>query len=637
MHRLKTILLVAFGTLLVLLVVDSVVYPQWIEPLIKIDDRIAEKSVQYDELKAVEDQVQRAVKQYKQLVSRVGSLSIGEVETDLRERLNRLIEKHGLQDASTTPSRPKRDAKTDLTYLTITVKGQGTLQAAVEFLRDVTELPQLARVTNPAIYPASQSRKDRGPTQMNIRVPIEILIPPAHKKVKIKKEEVVQPESFVRHRERDYSPLWTGAPFTPEPDYKPLKADAGKDVNLRRPQSRKTSLNARVTGGDGQYTCKWEPSDGLEDPSDCKTNLDVSEPCDRTYVVTVTDGRGITATDTLRVVVKEERKPTVPVIVDDFKEVAPPVRRDKDGRYKQLVMVLETRGGADHVSEVMIENNKSRQTEYYSPGAEFDGGELVELRPTGALVRRKDGYFIYPIGGYLVEDINVEDSVADDFPSLKAAAQRIQEVEQKAAAEAAQKAAAEAAKHKTATETTPTKTGEADQKDAPPKPDATPMPAAGNQEGPTIGDKTVPETGKPVTSAEEPESKSNRPAVRKTTRSGTKQSGTHRPGVRRPGRTQVPRTGQAKPADTTEEKPGQPTQNKGRQPGKRRTFKPRVMDSKAGQESKPAGDQQGGSKTGKEEDEKAKKKDEDKDKNKDKDQDQGKDEQENKGKDAEDE
>lgn len=620
------ILSAVFALAVMYVLVTSVVYPRWIEPLVSIDERIAEKQERYDELKAVEDDVARATKKYVALVARVGSFEIERVETELRDRLNKLIEKHGLQDASTAPSRPKRDQKTDVTYLTITVKGTGTLQAAVEFLRDVAELPHLARVTSPAIYPASRSRKDRGPTKMNIRVPVEILIPPPHRKVGvIKQEDLVQPELFVRHQGREYSSLWDGTPFTHEPDYKPLKVDAGKDVNLPRPKTRKISLNARTTGGDGLYTCKWEPKEGLTDANACRSKIDVSQPCDRTYVVIVADGQGKTATDTLRVVVREP--PQEPEVVDT-KPPRPVKVVDPRWKYRknmQLVMVLGTRSGRDQISEAMINNKKAHQDEYYARGQEFDGGELVSLHPTGVLVRRKDGFFIYPIGGWLDEDISVVDPAADAYPQLKEAALRIRKVEdekatqeaaRKTAAEAEQKAA-EAARQKTAAEATSDKTGQVGKKNAPGKPGTT-KPSGGKQQDQTAGDANVPKAGKPPIGTQRPGS--NRPAVRKTPRSGVGQGGGK----------QTPRPGQVKPSSTTMTKPETPTKRGAQRAGKRPKFKPRSLGPKPGQESETEEDKQSGSESGKEDKEKDndKEKDKDKENENEKDKDEGKSESE---------
>jgi len=605
MNLRTTILGVLFASVVVYALASSVVYPRWIKPLVTIKDRIADKEERYNELKKVGEKVEAAKRKYRAHAARVGSLDIVKVETELRDRLNQLIEKHKLQDASTTPSRPKRDQKTALTYLTITIKGKGTLQSAVEFMRDVAELPQLARVTNAAIYPASRSKKDRGPAQMNVRVPIEILIPPQHTMLdkKLEDEDLKQPETFVRHAERDYSPLWNGTPFTPEPDYKALKVDAGKDVNHRKPQNRKTSLTARATGGDGQFTCKWEPVDGIEDPSNCRTKLDVSEAYDRTYVVTVADGQGKTATDTLRVVVKEPPPPRdsgkKPKVVErPVKEVDP---RWKHRKNMQLVMVLGTRSGADRAWEVMIDNKKAHQAEYYKIGQDFDGGKLVALYPTGALVHRKDGYFIYPIGSYLDEDFSIVSTGADRYPDLKAAAQRLQVADDKKAAEESARKAAEEAERKAAADAAAKNAAESEQTATPVKPGATKTATDGKQPGRSIDPANVPKTGKPGPEAGKPGARTTKPTTRKTTRGNVKRPGTQqRPGVRAKPGTSTSKPPQAKPAATTGKSPGTPVTGKKQQVGKKPKFKPRNLGSKPGEKPEPAGDEKSGSDAGKE-------------------------------------
>jgi len=82
--------------------------------------------------------------------------------------------------------------------------------------------------------------------------------------------------------------------------------------------------------------------------------------------------------------------------------------------------------GPERLDEFMVYNNKSRQTSYYKVGEEFDGGELVFVHQRGGVVRRNEDYFVYPIGANL--DQHVEAKVADDYPELKSAADKIREI-----------------------------------------------------------------------------------------------------------------------------------------------------------------------------------------------------------------
>jgi hypothetical protein len=83
---------------------------------------------------------------------------------------------------------------------------------------------------------------------------------------------------------------------------------------------------------------------------------------------------------------------------------------------------------AGRVAELMVSNNRSKGTEYFAIGDEFDGGELVFVHPRGGLVRRNGEYSIYPIGGWLDQDIQVDAAEAAEYPELLAAAERHREI-----------------------------------------------------------------------------------------------------------------------------------------------------------------------------------------------------------------
>ena len=422
MDRRTKILTTLFGAFLAYALVSGVVYPRWIEPLLKIDGRIADRQEEYNKLAEVQDQVDRAKKEYEALVSRIGSFDIGKVETNLRARLNELIEEHQLQDANVSPSRPTQDRKTGLTTMTITVTAVGKLRSVVEFIKDVTEFPHLVRIGNAAVYPAGTSGRNKSRNRMNVRVPIEVMVLPPQRLVGPIDDEIEQPEWFVRHEGRDYSFIWVNKPFT-EPI--PLKAEAGSDVNVE--QGRSARLRATASGGDFEYTYKWSPTDALSDATVANPTVDTSEPFERTYTVTVTDSEGEVVTDEVTVIVCEKQlargEPPPP---------PPPPKHDGpsrwDGKYMQVCMALIHSTEAGRVAELMISNNRSKGTEYYAAGDEFDGGELVFVHPRGAVVRRKDEYSIYPIGGWLDQDIKIDAAEAAEYPELLAAAEQHREM-----------------------------------------------------------------------------------------------------------------------------------------------------------------------------------------------------------------
>lgn len=423
MDRRTKILAAVFGAVLLYAMLSYLVYPQWIKPLLNIGEQIAEREEQYDELKGIEDEVDRAKEDYKAVAARVGSFDVTRVETELRARVNELIEKHQLQDMSTSPSRPTEDRKTGVTRMRLTVTAVGKLKSVLGFLEDMAELPQLVRVGNAAMYPASGTRKGQSRDRMHLRLPLEVMLVPEQRIVgRMGESELVRPDPFPpRHLGRDYSLIWDRKPFM-EPI--PLKANAGRDVSRRQGQAAR--LTGGASGGDGEYKCEWFPTDHIAEPTVCNTTIDTSEAFEETYTLTVTDGSGEAATGTVQVVISAGRrqkpppedKPTLQTAAD---------KRWKDRKYMQLCMMLGHRVGDDRSRELMVFNNRSKQNEYYEVGDEFNGGELVFVHPRGGVVRRNDEYFLYPIGTWLDQEVGASDAAAGDYPDLKSVADRHRE------------------------------------------------------------------------------------------------------------------------------------------------------------------------------------------------------------------
>lgn len=422
MSRSTTTLIALFGALILYGVISAVVYPEWIQPLLTIDQRIAKRQKEYDALKALGERVDRASKEYVTMLSRVGSFDVGKIETAVRARLNELIESHQLESANVSPSRPKTDRKTGLTTLQITVTAMGKLRSVTEFLKAMAELPQLARVGNVAIYPARRSRKSQERDRMNMRMPIEILVLPQQKVVgKFKEDERNQLERFVRHEDRDYSLIWENKPFT---ERIPLRVNAGRDVKVK--QGRQARLSAKPIGGEAPYTFSWDPPEGLSNPDIANPTIDTSNPFSSVVTLTVVDVNGDTATDTVMVAVQESTRKLrdIPKPPDDKKGI---VNRWPNRKYMQLRMTLLHDAGTKRVRELMIYNNRTKKSEYYAVGDEFDGGELVFVHPRGGIVRRRDGYSLYPIGTWLDQEIDTGGPNAGDCPELKEAADRLRE------------------------------------------------------------------------------------------------------------------------------------------------------------------------------------------------------------------
>ncbi len=449
MNRRTKILAAGFAIAMVYVVAAGTVYPTWIKPLLTIDQRIAARKDDLAKLQAVAAEVEQARYEYRSYVERNGSFDVGRVESSVRDRLNGLIEKNSLQNMSVSPSRPVEDRKTGLTTTVVTVSAAGSLESAVKFLKEVAEIPEVVRVSNTALTPSGSGRKGQDKDLFNLRVPVEVLVLPQHRMVgRIDPEGLKKPEQVVRHAGRDYSPIWEGTPFTEFVPLAPLRLDV--QANVTAEVGQPVGLSARPSGGDGNYAFAWLPADGLNDASSPHPTVDSSSARSQTYTVTLTDGaKSNPANATVMVTIREppppppppppQQEPTQPVITQP---VVPVVQRWPDGRSLHIVMTLMRTINGKRSNEIMVSNNRTHEDTYYKRGDDFDGGRLVYVHQSGALVHRTGQFFVYPLGGSM--DDHMEAAIATDYPELKAAAERAVEAERARKADEEARAQAEA-------------------------------------------------------------------------------------------------------------------------------------------------------------------------------------------------
>lgn len=433
MDRRTKILGLLFGGAIAFAVLSNVIYPQWIKPLIELDQRLVSARERRDKLQEEEERIERAAGEYRAMVNRVGTFDIDRAATEIRDRINALIDKHKLRADSVAPSRSRRDRKTDVESMTINVRAVGPLDAAIGFLADLYELPQFMRVGNVSIYPGSTGRDVLGPTPMNLRVPIEIRVLPQQKIVgRIDLDDIEQPEQLVRHEPRDYTPIWDGTPFDDWIPPVPLRAEITPSATSVT-EGERVWLQAKASGGLGRHTFAWAPSDKLTNPDGIRTQVNTNEPGQYTFTLTATDEKGESATASVNIVVMPKREPVVQR--DDRPKPPPPPPPRPDARWtdrmhRRLVMTLGRTGYDGRLDELMVSNQRSRTTEYYAVDEDFDGGMLIHVHQTGGLVRRKDdprhpegqeGYYVYPIGETLDRDIPI--AQADAFPELQRVAE----------------------------------------------------------------------------------------------------------------------------------------------------------------------------------------------------------------------
>jgi len=403
MNRQTKILSALFGVGIAYALGTSLVYPRWIEPLWTLDERIAERRKVLDKLERGETEVREAAAQYRRYVERVGSLQALKVENDVRERLNQLIEKHQFKDVKTSTSRANRDRKTGLERKLITLTGVGSLQSAIEFLKDVAEMPELMRAVNPAIYPARFSRRGKGPAPVNLRLPLEFLILPRHRLVgPIDETQLIQPKKRVRYEGRDYAQIWTGTPLTPYIPPDPVVADVRRNISVK--QGSNATIPGTGKGGVPPYTYLWTGPEGrLSSTTIARPNLNTSEAGNWIFTLTVTDSEGKSASSNVKATVQGK-------IVKALTPSVPRANRWNNRHVRQLCMALMRSDGQTREDEFMVYNTKTRKTDYYAVGSDFDGGELIFVHQRGALVRRLEDYYVYPIGLTLDKDVPVGDS-----------------------------------------------------------------------------------------------------------------------------------------------------------------------------------------------------------------------------------
>lgn len=556
MDRRSKILAGGFGAVVAFLVLARVVYPAWILPLLTLDDRVREKSEELAKLEEVQAAVDKARLEYRDYVARNGSFDFGRVETAVRDRLNILIEKYKLENASTAPSRPNEDRKTGLTNSTITVTAVGTLEAAVNFMKEVAEMPELVRLGNPTLTPASSGRRGDSSDRVNLRLPIDLLVLPKNRTAgNIEPATLTKAVQFVRHSAQDYSRIWERTPFTEYVELQPLRVEVQRALTVEVGQPG--ILQATASGGDGNYKFDWNPKEGLTEPAIARTGVDTSAPRTQNYTVSVVDGvkNRDPVTATVVVTVREPKPKPEPAPTQPPPPPPPPVAATwPEGRNMTIVMTLLRNSGNSRVNELMVTNSRTRETTYHKVGDDFDGGKLAYVHQTGGLVRRDKKYFVYPLGSLLADCIPFEQ--AGDYPELKSAAERALALET-AQAEAKQKAQpeenqpSEEMKHDSrGAQGLPSEATHETKADvAAPKPsaDAVTVPNDKKEVESNADDGQGPQVANPVPVAAEPAqpggAPSTQPVVQPNNRAQPQPGQTRPPGPNRPHRTKGNRPG----------------------------------------------------------------------------------------------
>ena len=116
---------------------------------------------------------------------------------------------------------------------------------------------------------------------------------------------------------------------------------------------------------------------------------------------------------------KPTRQPTKVVKKDPVEPPPPEVDPRWKGRWRLVACWKDYSTSEIYWAKVEERSSRSSGKERdVAAGGDFDGGELLLVRQVGALVRRKDGDFVYPLGEMFTSAMNVQQ--ADGYPRLQA-------------------------------------------------------------------------------------------------------------------------------------------------------------------------------------------------------------------------
>ena len=417
--------LVGIAVVAGLLATGYFLYPWVDENYLSLGEQVAKAREDRDERKVEAQSIDLARRTYKKYLNRVGTLDPHKARTQLQLSLDRLAGQYHLEGTRSTVTSPgKADRKTGVWTLKGNLSGACTLEAATNLVRDVYELPYLLSVTKLSLKPEGRSRGQKKTDGVSLTLSLEALVLPDCRKTmgKLKDEELAPLERLVRHSERDYAPIYEENPFKEWRPTPPLVVDAGREVSGE--VNARKSLTGTARQGTPPYRYTWSPAERLmTGATTVRPRIDTSEPFEADFVFTVTDAEGQTATDQVHVVITE-------AVVRDVPETTPTPRAPSGptrwaGARKQAVSVAKTSHGDKKVAELAVFDSQEKRTEYYQAGAEFDGGTLMYVHPRGAVVRRADAYYIYPLGDRLDQDIPAD--LATDYPHLQRAVTLLKE------------------------------------------------------------------------------------------------------------------------------------------------------------------------------------------------------------------
>ncbi|MCH7700428.1 MAG: hypothetical protein IID37_01955 [Planctomycetes bacterium] len=268
MPQRQKMLLSVLVAMAVLLLGGRTVYPRWIKPLFDVSQEIASSEAELQTLVGQWDRYMKAQAKYKEYVLRSGGTDAKQVKNDLLAQLNRLISECDLTSKGITPQTPKVNRKTHLQEFRFDVRAEGKLESVIRFLLHCEELPQLVRLAEIRLNPASTGRRGKTEDRVALFCRLEVVVPSAvDGTMAVKVGPGDQPEKAVRHQgdAEWYASIWDGQPFTEwqEPESivsRPPRTDETRNdpppiepVRRDRRENKDTLVDLVAIYGDGEH------------------------------------------------------------------------------------------------------------------------------------------------------------------------------------------------------------------------------------------------------------------------------------------------------------------------------------------------------------------------------------------------
>lgn len=150
---------------------------------------------------------------YRDYLARTGTTDVSVVRDRAHARLLKMTVMSRLHGVTVTPKKSTayvphgERRRSDVNRVAFAVRGDGSLENAIGFLKSFYELPYIGQMTDVSITPQQKS------STVSLSTTIEILVPPSDPLHEIDATRLVSHESFIQHAGNSYASIWQRKPF----------------------------------------------------------------------------------------------------------------------------------------------------------------------------------------------------------------------------------------------------------------------------------------------------------------------------------------------------------------------------------------------------------------------------------------